>query len=336
MTNIERYHRQMLLEEWKQERLSSATVLIAGVGALGTVVATNLTMMGIGHLILVDFDIVELSNLNRQLLFSERDIGKPKVLAAKERLLAMNSEVEITTIYDDITKMDKSIFKECDVVIDGLDNFDIKRWLNAMCIKFRKPLIHGGIYGWYGNVQVIIPFKTPCLECHPLIPDQRLQQSCTRPDLTSEELQMQQSNAMPSISPVAMTIGSIQAMEAAKILMGINTILDAFLFYDARSEAFTKIKLSRNPECAICGDKFRTSELEIRVSDWDVKLSFIVKNLQIDYGLENPEIILNGRLLTNSDLNKSLCELSILPGTRLFVIDKRLERPLKVIFAKKQ
>lgn len=324
---VERYHRQMLLKEWRQEKLLNARVLIAGVGALGTVAAANLAMMGVGTLVLVDFDTVELSNLNRQILFSEDDVGKPKVVAARDRLLEINSDIQIVPIHADLRSLRKEIFERCDVVIDCLDNFETRRWLNALCVKMRKPLVHGGIYGWYGNVQVVIPFETPCLECHPLVPQQRWEGSCTRPDAQQGT---EVNEPVPSISPVAMTIGAIQAMETVKILMGLESVLRDFLFYDALSETFTRIKLERNPECAVCGEKFRVDSIELPMRSLEASLREILEDLRAKMNLEDPEVIVAGRIYKYSDAEISLRDLGLSEGSYIFVIDRRLERPLKL------
>jgi len=178
---MERYARQLLLEEWNQEKLASSTVLVAGIGALGSIVALDLVLTGVGKVIIVDFDTIEMSNLSRQLLFSERDIGKSKAIVAGKRLRAANPDVQVLALDCPIQQVRSSIWDEVDLIIDGLDTFEARRWLNSLCVHRRKTMIHGGMYGWWGNVQRVVPFETPCLECQPLIPAERLQKACTPP-----------------------------------------------------------------------------------------------------------------------------------------------------------
>ncbi|MFX1453260.1 MAG: ThiF family adenylyltransferase, partial [Promethearchaeota archaeon] len=176
-----RYDRQILLEEWDQQKIRNAEVFIAGMGALGCVVALDLVLMGIGKLVICDFDTIEKSNLSRQMLFQESDINKSKSTVAKERLVDLNPDVEVVAFNKEIQDITPKIYEKCDVIVDGLDTFEARRWLNSITVDKEKPLVHGGMYGWLGNVQVVIPFKTACLDCQPLLPQERLQKPCTPP-----------------------------------------------------------------------------------------------------------------------------------------------------------
>ena len=322
----ERYSRQMLLEEWDQKKLHDSCVLIAGIGALGSVVALNLAMMGVGELIIVDFDTVELSNLSKQLLYREEDLGKPKVEVARKKLQEVNSEIKIVALNKDIRKVDRSYFERCNVVVDGLDNFEVRRWLNSMCVTLSKPLVHGGFYGWYGNVQVVIPLKTACLECQPLIPPEKLQKMCTPPGRVRRKVKVEEEK-IPTVASIATVIGGIQTQEVLKILLGIPNILENYVFYDGVSQSLTKIKLERNPECVVCSDKYRIEGVDYMLERQET-LNQLKNRLIITYGLASPEIMVKGKMI--SDGNLKISDLGLKTGDVIFIIDERLAKPLKL------
>lgn len=163
---LERYERQLRVEGWRQDKLSSATVMIVGVGAIGCEVAKNLALMGVGRLILVDNDVVEVSNLSRQMLFADEDIGRPKAETAAEKLRKMNPFVRVEAHYTDVRELKTRLFEESHVVCSCLDNWPVRRWVNSMAVELGKPLVDAAIEGMYANLQVVIPGKTSCLECH--------------------------------------------------------------------------------------------------------------------------------------------------------------------------
>jgi len=322
----ERYSRQLLLKEWDQKKLERSCVLVVGLGALGSVVALNLAMMGVRKLILVDFDTVELSNLSKQLLYEEKDIGKPKVEVAAEKLRRINSEIEVKALNEDIRKVDKSYFEKSNVVVDGLDTFEVRRWLNSMCVDLLKPLVHGGFYGWYGNVQVVIPFKTACLECQPLIPPEKLQKMCTPPGEVRKKLRTEEEK-IPTVASVATVIGGIQTQEVLKILFGMPSILENYVFYDGISQTLTKIKLERNPECVVCSDKYRVEGVEYTLEKQET-IGQLKNRLIISYGFANPDIIVRDKMIL--DDNVKISDLGLRTGDLVFVIDERIAKPLKL------
>ncbi|MCS7142647.1 MAG: ThiF family adenylyltransferase [Aigarchaeota archaeon] len=177
----DRYDRQLRIKGWDQEKVQSATVTIVGVGALGCELAKNLALVGVGKLVLIDNDVVELSNLNRQSLFTDRDIGRPKVSVARDRLRDMNPFVGVEEYYSDVRSLPESLFDGSAVVCSCLDSWGVRRWLNSLCVELRKVLVDGAISGFFGNVQVVIPMKTSCLECHGqnLIPADERMAECT-------------------------------------------------------------------------------------------------------------------------------------------------------------
>ncbi len=193
----ERYDRQMRVEGWDQRLVSGSSVLIAGVGALGCEVAKNLALSGVGRLVLVDRDVVELSNLNRQMLFDEADIGLKKAEVAAAKLRAMNPYIKIESYASDLRDLPEEVFESVDVICSCLDSWGIRRWLNSVAVLKRKPLVDGAIEGMVGNVQVVIPGRTACLECHgtTLIPQEERLAECTlrrrRPEELLEDLKAQ-------------------------------------------------------------------------------------------------------------------------------------------------
>lgn len=181
MSATQRHHRQTLVQGWDQEKVSKSTVLIAGIGALGCEAAKNLALMGIGKLILVDNDFIELSNLSRQMLFQDENIGKPKAVTAKKRLSAMCPQVEVEAYVDRIQNLPAEVYERADVIVGGLDSWAARRWLNSVSVSMSKPYVDGGTYALWGNVQVVIPKKTPCLECQgaKLISEEIQEAECT-------------------------------------------------------------------------------------------------------------------------------------------------------------
>lgn len=178
---MERYNRQLRITGWDQEKLMKATVMIVGVGAIGCEVAKNLSLMGVGRLILVDNDVIELSNLSRQMLFTDEDIGKPKAIVAAEKLKRMNPSIKVDAYFEDVRRLDQSIFQETKVIVSCLDNWPVRRWVNSLAIELSKTLVDTSMDGFYANLQVVIPGKTPCLECHgdELIPKEIQLAECT-------------------------------------------------------------------------------------------------------------------------------------------------------------
>ncbi|MDJ0270684.1 MAG: ThiF family adenylyltransferase [Aigarchaeota archaeon] len=187
---LERYDRQLRLQGWDQSKIQAATVLIAGVGALGCEVSKNLALMGIGKLVLVDNDVVELSNLSRQMLFADSDIGMPKSVVAERRLREMNPHVATKALNGDVRQLSQELFKDVDVICACVDNWPTRRWLNSLAVELGKPLVDVAMEGFYANVQVIIPGKTACIECHgdSIIPKEVQVAECTLRKRKPEDL----------------------------------------------------------------------------------------------------------------------------------------------------
>jgi molybdopterin/thiamine biosynthesis adenylyltransferase len=170
LTSEERelYDRQFRLEGWSQKVVKNSRVLIIGVGGLGCEIAKNLAMLGVGHLDLVDLDIIEYSNLNRQLLFAGAKLGQPKAIVAAEKLKEINPNIIIKAYHTSLERVDPIIYKKADVVIGGLDSMNARLNLNAQCIRFGKPLVDGGVSGYHGHMYTVFPYVNACYECNPL------------------------------------------------------------------------------------------------------------------------------------------------------------------------
>jgi molybdopterin/thiamine biosynthesis adenylyltransferase len=234
---FQRYERQMLIEGFGtegQKRLKKAKIIIAGAGGLGGIVAIYLTAAGVGRVRLIDHDQVELSNLNRQILYGDKDIGKKKTDLAQARLESLNREVEIEAICETITKENAfNLIDDGDLIVDALDNFQTRFILNEVAVRKRIPFFHGAIRGFEGKATTIVPGKTLCLKClYPQIPDL---------------------GVSPVIGVAPAVIGSIQATEVIKYITGIGNLLtNRLLLYDGLNLEFTEIKLKRRQDCEVC------------------------------------------------------------------------------------
>ena len=162
------YDRQFRLEGWSQKLVKDSRVLIIGVGGLGCEISKNLAMLGVGHLDLVDLDIIEHSNLNRQILFTNAKLGEPKAVVAAKKLREINPNITVIGYHTSLERLDPSLYYNADVIIGGLDSMNARLNLNAQCIRFRKPLVDGGVSGYHGHIYTIFPYKNACYECNPL------------------------------------------------------------------------------------------------------------------------------------------------------------------------
>jgi molybdopterin/thiamine biosynthesis adenylyltransferase len=244
-----RYSRQILLPEIDingQNQLAESTVVIIGIGGLGSPIAMYLTAAGVGNLVLVDHDIVELSNLQRQIVHSTPDIGKNKVVSAKERLLALNPNVEIKIIPKKLESAEfNELFPSVDAVVDATDNFESRFEINRQCVKHNKPLISGAAIRFEGQVAVFqTSIDSPCYRC--LYND----------DITTAE------NCIETgvIAPLLGIIGSIQALETLKVLTRTGTSLDGrLLLLDALGMEWQTMKFKRDPKCPVCANRSQSA-----------------------------------------------------------------------------
>jgi molybdopterin-synthase adenylyltransferase len=253
--DFQRYSRQIMLEEigfTGMEKLRNAKVCVVGVGGIGNPIVTQLTAMGIAKLKIVDRDVVEISNLHRQHLYSEKDIGKVKVEVAAERLRALNPAVEIEPAPLSVTKYTaENIIAGFDIVIDALDSIDARYALNDACIKFNIPFIYGGALGMMGSICTILPNKSACLRC-------------VFPALSEDDMPTCSTEGVhPSLLYL---VAGIQVSEAVKIIMGRQPTLENKLLYiDLNELSFDKIQVFRQKECPSCGTQKERNEEKIIV-----------------------------------------------------------------------
>jgi len=232
---LERYKRQMLLfGEEGQQTLKDASVLIAGAGGLGSPVAYYLAAAGVGHIRIVDNDTVEESNLNRQILHWETDIGKQKVDSAQRKLASLNPDVVIDACFETINEESiMSLSDGVDVIIDAVDNYDARYLLNREAINRQVPFFHGAISGFQGQVVTVIPGKTACLRCLFPIPPPK--------------------EVFAAVGVTAGIIGVIQANEVLKYLLGAgNLLLNKLILWDGLSCTLSELPVTHNPCCVDC------------------------------------------------------------------------------------
>lgn len=235
--DLKRYARQLrLFGEDGQRKLKQAKVTIAGAGGLGSVSAAYLTVAGVGRIRIVDDDAVELSNLNRQILHWEKDIGKKKAVSFEEKLLQMNSEVELTALNQRIDADNVAeIVGDSDVIVDAMDNFQTRYLLNKVALQKNIPFFHGGVYGFEGQVTTIVPGKTACLRC--IFPEEHPPET------------------FPVIGTTCGVIGSIQATEVVKYVVGVGELLtNRLLVWDGVDTRMEEFAVERNPACADCAE----------------------------------------------------------------------------------
>jgi molybdopterin/thiamine biosynthesis adenylyltransferase len=241
----ERYRRHLALPEIGergQVRLLKGKVLILGAGGLGSPAAMYLAAAGVGTLGIVDDDVVELSNLQRQIIHSQSNTGKAKVESARQTLQGLNSDVDILTFHTRITASNVSeILSDFDVIVDGSDNFSTRYLLNGACVQLRKPIIHGSIYRFEGHITTIMPHQGPCYRClFPAAPGADIAPSCAEAGVLG---------VLPGL------IGVLQATEAIKILLEKGSLLvGRLLAYHALEARFRELTFQRDEECTACGD----------------------------------------------------------------------------------
>ena len=234
----QRYDRQITLKgfgEERQKKLKKTRVFIAGTGGLGSPIATYLAVAGVGEMRIVDNDKVELSNLNRQILHWQRDIGRVKVDSASEKLVQLNSEARIESINETIAEDNVlGLVDGCDVIVDAMDNLPTRYLLNKVALDKRIPFFHGAVRGFEGRAMTIIPGKTPCLKClYPEAPPP---------------------SKFPVVGVTPGVIGCIQAAEVIKYIVGVGELLAGrLLIYDGLNMKFTELRVSCDPDCTHCG-----------------------------------------------------------------------------------
>ncbi len=240
---LERYKRNILLDGVGlegQEKLLQAKVLVVGSGGLGSPAAYYLAAAGVGNIGLVDGDRVDLSNLQRQILHTTSDLGRPKTESARDKLIALNPDVNVTAIGEWLGEDNyRELITGFDLVVDGTDNFAVRFLINRACVEQRKPYIFGGVLGYTGQVMTIIPGRGPCL-------------ACIFRDVPPE--------SAPSCSSIGVLgavpgmIGTAEAAEAVKVILDLGEpLVGRLLTYDALTMRFYDIEIRRDQSCPVCG-----------------------------------------------------------------------------------
>ncbi len=249
---LRRYARHLSLPEFGMEgqrKLRAASVLLVGLGGLGAPTAMYLAAAGVGRIGLVDYDVVDESNLQRQIIHGQSTLGKPKVLSAAARIHDINPYVEVVPYQTALTRENAvRILGDYDVIVDGADNFATRYLVNDACVLLNKPNVHGSIFRFEGQVSVFWAKHGPCYRClYPEPPPPGMVPSCAEAGVLG---------VLPGL------IGVIQATETVKLITGIGSpLIGRLLLYDALDMTFREVKLRKDPNCPICGEHPRITEL---------------------------------------------------------------------------
>lgn len=242
---IERYSRHILVPEIGgegQKKILKSKVFVVGAGGLGSPCAFYLAAAGVGKIAIADSDKVDLSNLQRQIIHNSKDLNRPKATSAKEKIELLNPDVEAVAIDARLTSANVlSLISEYDVVVDGSDNFPTRYLMNDACVLADKPLVHAGILRFDGQAMTILPKKGPCYRClFPEPPPPGLMPSCQEAGI---------------LGAIAGVMGTVQAVEALKLILGKGDVLSGrLLVLDALKMKFREVKVHKNPDCPICGE----------------------------------------------------------------------------------
>ena len=248
---IARYSRQLILPEIGvkgQQRLTSASVLIVGAGGLGCPSALYLAAAGVGTIGLIDEQVVELSNLHRQILHTSADIGRPKSESAKAQLEARQPAVRVVAMSDRLTVANvRTLVRSYDLVLDGSDNFPTRYLVNDGCVLEGRPLVYGGVIEFEGQLMTIVPGTSACLRC--VFPE---------PPAAGAIPSCQEAGVLGSAAGV---VGSLMAHEGLKLLLGIGKLLvNRLLVFDGKTSRFREVGVRRDEACAVCGERPRIHE----------------------------------------------------------------------------
>jgi adenylyltransferase/sulfurtransferase len=293
---IRRYSRHLIMPEVGmdgQRKLKEASVLCVGAGGLGSPLLLYLAAAGVGHIGLVEFDVVDESNLQRQIIHGTSTLGKSKMASAKARLLDLNPLIEITGYEEPLTSANAmDIIPHYDVVADGTDNFQTRYLTNDACVLLGKPNVYGSIFRFEGQASVFYAKEGPCYRClFPEPPPPGLVPSCAEGGVLG---------VLPGV------IGTIQATEAVKLIIGQGEpLIGRLLLYDALEMSFTTLKLRKNPDCVICSDHPTITQL----IDYDQFCGVVPHEAEAEQGME----------ITVKDLKRRLDE----DGQDLIVLDVR-------------
>jgi len=321
-----RYSRHLILPEVGlegQRRLKAASVLVVGSGGLGSPISLYLAAAGIGRIGIVDYDVVDLSNLQRQILHSTPRVGTPKVESARQRLLELNPHVQVETYNEVLTSENiERIAEDYDILVDGTDNFPTRYLLNDYAVLSGKPYVYGSIFRFEGQVSVFDARSGPCYRClFPEPPPPGMVPTCAEGGVMG---------VLPG------TIGTLQAAEVIKLILGIGIpLISRLLLYDALEGSFQTIQLHKNPGCVVCGEHPTITHLidyeqfcgtpahrpsEIAPQAWDIEPRQLAERLKggekiclvdVREAVEQQVSTLPGALhIPYGHLSSRLCELS--------------------------
>jgi len=234
---LERYNRQiMILGTEGQNKLKTVKVFIAGAGGLGSSVSLYLAAAGVGKIKVADHDAVKLDNLNRQILYTDEDLGKKKSITARNRLVRVNPHVDVEETSESIDENNAhELVRNFDTIVDAMDNYPTRYLLNRAALMNNIPMVHGAVHGLSGQITTIIPGKTACLRC-------------IFPEAPSP------SSAFPIVGVACGILGCLQAVEVIKSILGIGKLLEnKLLLLDVLNSSVDEIEVSKNPKCSDCG-----------------------------------------------------------------------------------
>ena len=324
-SEIERYSRHLIMPEVAlegQKKLKKSSVLLVGMGGLGSPTAMYLAAAGVGRIGIVDFDVVDFTNLQRQIIYSTEDVGRPKLQAAEKRLKGINPHLRIDTFEERLTSENAlEILGKYDIIIDGTDNFPTRYLVNDACVLLGKPNVYGSIFRFEGQASVFYAKDGPCYRClYPEPPPPGLVPSCAE-------------GGVLGILPG--NIGLIQTTEAVKLILGIgDSLVGRLLLFDALAMKYRELKLRKDPNCPICGENptikalidyeefcgigteadrvILEPEFEISVTELNTKI--LSKDEQVIIDVREPHEfdicrIPNSRLIPLGELEKSVHEL---------------------------
>ena len=319
----DRYSRLRLIGWWDQEKIASAKILVVGAGALGNEVLKNLALLGLGHIVLIDFDEIQDSNLTRSVLFRARHNGQPKATVAAEMAGELNPDCKIQPIFGDVlSDIGIGLVRDMDLVICCVDNREARLWINRMCWKANTPWIDGGIQEINGVAKVFVPPDGSCYECAMTENDYRLislRYSC--PLLKQEDIQM---GKVPTAPTIASIIGGIQVQEALKLIHDLPGAEGTALVFNGAANKFYQTAYPRRDDCLSHETYDEVIELPLSARVSDVKDLFAAVAGQANItGVGGFRLILDRDFLvrlvcrscdTAQDINKPLCQVGSRDG----------------------
>lgn len=363
-----RVTRMTVFDQWEQSKMKKATVFIAGVGALGCEIAKNLALMGTGRIILCDYDDIELSNVSRQMLFREEDIGEKKADIAKKRLSEMNELITVEACSQKIQELPGHVYEESDVLVSCLDSFIPRRYVNSVSVSLEKPFVDGGMEGLQGVVYVFHPPQTACRECNPMMAREERKAFCTLlgearrkalglnregkpPDDQemdfSEYIRKEQTRKLPTFMSTTSIIAGIQTQEVVKIIQGIGKPLyGKALFYlgegNDQGILFSTIPLAKNPSCPACSELGKSEKIIESASPSEL-FDSLIDRINTRYAYPDMLLFKQGMVLFDGEsmakgepqylasLNTTLSELGIQDGDSILLVTQQRMNPITIV-----